>query len=374
MIKVLFLINTLGGGGAERVLINLVNNMDLTKYDITVQVIFKGGVNRDSLRPEVHYKEIDTPFFKGISRIFKHIPARMLYRHYIKEHYDVVIAYMHGLPTRILQGKPKGTRSIAWLHYLMSASSLPKFFYPNQIIPAFDTFDKIVGVGKTVSDSFVQMYGLAEKVVTCYNTNDVPAIHRLSSENLTISGWNGLKDNLRLVTVGRLGPEKGFDRLLNCCAKLRDDGLHFKMLIIGQGSEETKLKELQHNLHLENTVIFGGYKANPFPYVKNADLFVVSSRQEGLQTAMCEALILGTPVISTLVSGAAEVLGENSEYGLVVDNDDKSLYEGLKQLLTSPELLAHYRMKAKERASFFEPSKTVKAVEDLIDSVAKGED
>ena len=371
MIKVLFLINTLGGGGAERVLINLVNNMDLTKYDITVQVIFKGGVNRDSLRPEVHYKEIVTPFFKGISRIFKQIPAKLLYWYYIKDHYDVVIAYMHGLPTRILQGKPKGTKSIAWLHTLMTASSLPKFFYPNQIIPAFNTFDRIVGVGKTVSDSFVQMYGLAEKVVTCYNTNDVPAIIRLSSENMTISRWEGLKDCLRLVTVGRLGPEKGFDRLLNCCARLRDDGLQFKLLVIGKGAEEAKLKELQHHLHLEDLVIFGGYQSNPFPYVKNADLFVVSSRQEGLNTAMSEALILGTPVISTLVSGAAEVLGENSEYGLVVDNDDKALYEGLKKILSSKDLLANYRKKAKERASFFDTEKTVKAVEDLIDSLVQ---
>jgi glycosyltransferase involved in cell wall biosynthesis len=215
------------------------------------------------------------------------------------------------------------------------------------------------------------MYDLAEKVVTCYNTNDVLAIHRLSSENMTISGWNDLKDDLRLVTVGRLGPEKGFDRLLNCCAKLRDDGLQFKLLIIGQGSEETNLKELQHHLNLEDIVIFGGYQSNPFPYVKNADLFVVSSRQEGLNTAMSESLILGTPVISTLVSGATEVLGENSEYGLVVDNDDAALYEGLKKLLSSPDLLAHYRMKAKERASFFDTAKTVKAVEDLIDSLVK---
>ncbi len=372
MIKILFLINTIGGGGAERVLINLVNNMDLTKYDITVQVIFKGGVNRDSLRSEVHYKESGTPFFRGISRIFKHIPTKMLYRHYIKEHYDVVIAYMHGLPTRILQGKPKDVRSIAWLHTLMTASSLPMFFYPNQIIPAFNTFDKIVGVGKTVSDSFVQMYGLAEKVVTCHNTNDVPAIIRLSSENMTIPGWKDFNDCLKLVTVGRLGPEKGFDRLLNCCAKLCDEGYHFKLLIIGQGSEDAKLKELQQHLNLEDTIIFGGYQSNPFPYVKNADLFVVSSRHEGLNTAMSESLILGTPVISTLVSGATEVLGENSEYGLVVDNDDEALYEGLKKLLSSHELLAHYRMKAKERASFLEPSKTVKAVEDLIDSVVNG--
>ena len=373
MIKILFLINSLGGGGAERVMVNLLNNIDLSKYDVTVQVIFKGGVNRSSLRSEIHYIESNMPFCRGISRLFKILSPKLLYKFYIRDYYDLVIAYMHGLPTKILQGKPHGVKSIAWLHTSMSNSSLPKFFCQNQIVPAFDSFDRIVGVGNNVSESFVKMYGLVQKVVTCYNTNDVNAIKQLAEETMGIDKWSSYKKGLRLVTIGRLGPEKGYDRLIRCCALLRNERYQFKLLILGQGSEEAFLKELQQNLHLEDIVIFGGYQSNPFPYLKHGDLFVVSSLFEGLNTAMCEALILGTPVISTMVSGATEILGENSDYGLLVNNDEESLFIGIKQLMSTPELLEHYRAKAQDRALFFDTAKTVKAVEDLIDEVVKEE-
>ena len=368
--RLLFLIDSLGGGGAERVLVNLVNNMDLTRYDITIQTIFKAGVNRGLLRPEIHIIESNTPYFRGISRVFKILPASWLYRYYIKEHYDVVIAFTHGLATKVLQKAPQDIGKIAWLHTDMQHSSLPNIFFKKQIVPAFDCFDKIVGVAKEVSHSFVKMYGLENKVVTCYNTNDVPRILKSANVNTIISRWSDWHDGLRLVTLGRLDPVKGYDRLLSICSHLKSDGFSFRLLILGSGAEEKNLLELRKRLKLEEDVIFGGYQTNPFPYLRDADCFVCSSRQEGLNTAMSESLILGTPVISTYVSGSTEVLGENSEYGLLVDNNNDALYEGMKRLLASPELLDHYREKAKERAVFFDTVTTVKAVENLIDGVS----
>lgn len=368
--RLLFLIDSLGGGGAERVLVNLVNNMDLCRYEITVQTIFKSGVNRGLLRPEIRIIESGTPYFRGVSRVFKLLPAAWLYRHYIREFYDVVIAFTHGLATKVLQAAPQTIGKIAWLHTDMRHSSLPNIFFQRQIVPAFDSFDKIVGVAKEVSLSFVKTFGLENKVVTCYNTNDVPRIRQLASERNCIEGWSEWHGGIRLVTLGRLDPVKGYDRLLAICSRLKNEGYLFRLLILGSGAEEKKLLSLRESLGLEKEVIFGGYQENPFPYLRAADLFVCSSRQEGLNTAMSEAIILGTPVLSTCVSGATEVLGENSEYGLLVDNNDEALYMGLKKLLSSKELLAHYREKAKERASFFETVTTVKAVEDVIDEVA----
>ncbi len=365
----LFLIDSLGGGGAERVLVNLVNNMDLSRYDITIQTIFKAGVNRGMLRSAIHIIESNMSRFHGVSRFFKLLPAALLYHHFIKEHYDMVVAFSHGVATKILQAAPKNTGKIAWLHTDMRHSSLPNVFFHRQIVPAFDKFDKIVGVAKEVSQSFIKMYGLESKVVTCYNTNDVPRIQQLSSESICINGWSDWHEGLRLVTLGRLDPVKGYDRLIDICNHLKTEGFLFRLLILGSGAEEKNLLELRKNLGLENEVYFGGYQENPFPFLKAADLFVCSSRQEGLNTAMSEAIILGTPVISTSVSGATEVLGENSDYGLLVENNDNALYEGLKKLLSSQELLTHYRGKAKERAVFFDTNTTVKAVEDLIDEV-----
>ena len=98
-----------------------------------------------------------------------------------------------------------------------------------------------------------------------------------------------------------------------------------------------------------------------------ADLYVCSSRREGFSTAVTEALIVGTPVVSTDCSGARELLGDNDEYGLVVENSEEGVYQGMKRMLSNPPLLAHYKEKAKERGAFFHKEKTVRAVEDMLD-------
>ena len=277
--RLLFLIDSLGGGGAERVLVNLVNNMDLTKYDITIQTIFKAGVNAGMLRPEIRIIESDTPYFRGISRVFKILPASWLYRYYIKSQYDVVVAFTHGLATKVLQTAPKNIGKIAWLHTDMQHSSLPNIFFKKQIVSAFDSFDKIVGVAKEVSHTFVKMYGLENKVVTCYNTNDVPRILKLVDENAIISGWSDWHGGLRLVTLGRLDPVKGYDRLLTVCSHLKNDGFCFRLLILGKGAEEKNLLELRKRLALEEDVIFGGYQSNPFPYLREADCLCLACRK-----------------------------------------------------------------------------------------------
>ncbi len=368
--KVLFLINSLGGGGAERVLVNLVNNMDKTKFDITVQTMFSAGVNKEFLASDIKFIESNAPYFRGCSRVIKIIPSKWLYKYFIKEKYDVIIAFMHGAPSRVIAGcKDKATAKIAWLHTDMRNSSLPKFFSNSGIIKTFKTFDKIVGVSKTVSDSFIEKYGLSEKVTTKYNTNDVNKILALSEQ----TDDDYYKDNaaVKISTVGRLSQEKGYERLIDCCNRLAADNLSFELLIIGSGPKELALKQKIEEYNLQNTVRLVGFKTNPYSLIKQSDLFVCSSYQEGLSTAISEAIILGVPVISTEVSGAKEVLGENNEYGVVVDNNDDSLYEGMKKLITDLDLLAQYRDKAKQRSSFFDVNKTVGAVEELIEEVAK---
>ena len=369
MIKILFLINSLGGGGAERVLVNLVNNMDLSKYDITVQTIFKAGVNKGILSSEIRLIEGKTKSFKGISNIIKLLPSSWLYNYYIKDDYDIVIAYMHGLPTKILSSAPQKTKKIAWLHTDMHNSTLSKVMWQSQIVETFNVYDKIVGVAKSVSQSFIDMYGLSEKVITCYNTNDVKKIQQLASENINKTGWNDQSNCIKIITIGRLSKEKGFSRLICCCSKLKNEGYNFKLLFLGKGPLENELRQLCITLSLENDIIFGGYQENPYSLLKKADLFVCSSIQEGLNTAMSEAIILGVPVISTKVSGASEVIGENNEYGLMVENNDLALYEGLKKILSHQELLKEYRAKSIERAQFFDTSTTVRATEKLIDEV-----
>ncbi len=371
MIKVLFLINSLAGGGAERVLVNLVNNINKGRFSVTVQTVFPAGINKEYLSSEVELIEGKFPLFKGVSGIFKIIPAVFLAKTCkVKNNYDVVIAYMHGIPTKILwtyQAAPK----LAWLHCDMEHSSLPKYFKNSQITKCFNTYERIVGVSQSVCDSFVKLYGLRQKLRVAYNTNDTKRIRELSQENITsYQEWRQFS-GIKLITVGRLHSQKGYDRLVDICKNLKEDNLTYKLLILGTGAEKENLEQRIQKYGLEDQVILGGYISNPYPFIKVADLFICSSRYEGLSTVMSETIILRTPIITTDVSGAREVLGDNSEYGVVVDNNEEALYDGLKQLLNSPEKLIHYRKKASERAAFFETKRTVQAVEALIEEVCQ---
>ena len=139
--------------------------------------------------------------------------------------------------------------------------------------------------------------------------------------------------------------------------------------ILGIGEEKEKYEKYLTENNLTDTFTFLGYRDNPYKYVKKADLYVCSSRREGFSTAVTEALIVGTPVVSTNCSGAYELLGENNEYGIVTENNEDALYEGIKKMLTTPDLLEAYAVKAKERGKAFSTEKTVKAVEEMLENL-----
>ena len=124
----------------------------------------------------------------------------------------------------------------------------------------------------------------------------------------------------------------------------------------------------------ENNIVdswtFVGFKSNPYKYVKNADLYVCSSRKEGFSTAVTEALIVGTPVVSTNCSGATELLGYNNEYGIVTENNEEALYEGIKKMISDKKVFDYYKKQAKTRGNKFSTSETVKAVEEMLEEVA----
>ena len=187
--KILFLMQNLGGGGAEKVLVNLVNNLNSEKFDITIKTIFGGGVNAEKLNKNVKYLCRRKKQFKGISRFYALLPAKWLYRNIIgKEQYDVVVAYMHGIPTKIIYGAPKNTKKIAWLHTgdMKTISIFKCFLTYSRSIRALKQFDAIVGVSKTVCDNFTKRTGITEKVYTCYNTNETEKILLLAKEKVEL--------------------------------------------------------------------------------------------------------------------------------------------------------------------------------------------
>ena len=135
---------------------------------------------------------------------------------------------------------------------------------------------------------------------------------------------------------------------------------------MGEGPEEKILQNAAKQYGVEKTFTLLGYKKNPYAYMKHCDLFVCSSYSEGFSTAVTEALILGMPVVTTKVSGMRELLGENQEYGIVVDNNEQALFNGIKLIVDNQEIREHYQRQAKIKGSDFLTERTVDNIQKIF--------
>ena len=366
MKKVLFLIHDLGQGGAEKVLVNLVNNMDYSKFDITVVSLFGGGVNEQFLKPQIKYSSIFPKAFPGNSKIMTLLTPKLLHRLFIKEKYDIEISYLEGPSARIISGcKDRDTKLISWIHVEQHREKKVSEAFRSfkEAVECYNKFDNIVCVSKFVQKDFCEILDYKKSNCVLYNTVESETIKQKSIE--IVEEFNS-NDGIRLVAVGSLKQSKGYDRLLRIIKKLKNDNYKFKHYILGIGPLQKEIEKYIEKNSLSQYVRLLGYQTNPYKYVANSDLFVCSSFAEGFSTAVTEALILGTPVCTVDVSGMKELLGDNNGYGIVTENNEEALYRGIRYLLDNPSLLAHYKKQAESRGKIFSTENTVKAVEEML--------
>lgn len=363
-IKILFLIPTLDGGGAEKVLVNLVNNLDYNKFDITVMTVCNKGINIKYINKNIKYKYFFNFNFPKWSIIFKLFSTSLIHNFFIKNKYDIEIAYLHGPCSRIISGcKNKDTKLITFIHGLKTTKKQVSVGFRNfnEAKMCYSKFNKIFCVSLYIKECFDKLLDLNTQVL--YNVNESDSIIDLSKEKINIK-YN--KDEFNIVSVGSVKSVKGYYRLAKIQKRLIDNGYNTHIYICGEGNQKKEILDYLKDNNIDNTWSFLGYTENPYKYVSKADLFVCSSYSEGLSTAVTESLYVGTPVISTFVSGVKELLGENNEFGLVVDNNEKSLYEGIKYLIDNPNILLKYKEQSKIRGEFFSKDKIIKQYEDLF--------
>lgn len=369
MIKVLFLIHDLGQGGAEKVLVNLVNNMDLQKFDVTVIALFAGGVNEQFLRSEIRYETVFPIMIPGNSKIMKLLSPKCLHRFIVREKYDIEISYLEGPSARIISGcNHKNTKLISWIHVEQhDMKGLARSFRnAKEARECYQRFDKTICVSQFVRDDFTSVLDYQKPCEVLYNTVESKKIVELSKEYSTIDRNDGY---VNLVAVGTLKKSKGYDRLLKIMLRLKQEGYKVRLYVLGIGGMRATLEQYVKENDLACEVKFLGYDTNPYKYVSKCDLFVCASHTEGFSTAVTEALIVGTPVCTVNVSGMKEMLGNNNEYGIVTENNEESLYMGIKSLLDSPELRHHYKKQAEARGKDFDTISTVKAVEEMLENI-----
>ena len=374
MKKIIFLIETLGCGGAEKVLLDIVKNIDKEKFDVTVQTIVDNGIYDKEIKKYCSYDsylkihDLNKGIFKKLIYKIKYklvykLPPKIVYKLLIKKKYDIEVAFVEGYVTKIIgSSKLNSINKIAWIHVDPIQRDYADLYYRNleQQKLYYNNFNKIICVSNSVKESFEQKFGNNNKVLVQYNPIDKEDI--LSKQNENVSSINNDKV-LKLITVGRLVEQKGYDRLLKVCNRLiKEDNIDFKLYILGEGPLKDNLQTYILENNLSENIYLCGFKKNPYKYINRCDLFVCSSRAEGFSLVIAESICIGTPVITTNCSGPNELL-ENGKYGMLVENNDESLYLGIKEILKNPKVLDVYRKSMDKIKDRFDINTIIKEIE-----------
>lgn len=349
MIKILFLMDNITEGGAEKVLRTLVNNMDQEQFEITVQTV-EAADAQQYLVPGIRYKAINrckTALGRKLFSYWLRLCAELkwIYPLYIRDDYDIEVAYLECGPTKFLSGSTnRKALKLAWVHCDLEQKGTVA---TEKLKRIYRCYDKVICVSENVKDSFQRQFGSTPEAVVLHNVIDESEILQ-KAEAFPAEK----KPVFTFLAVGRLAHQKGFDRLLDACRKLKDSGRSFRLQILGEGPERSALEKRIEDLHLQDTVELLGFRENPYPYVRAADCVVCSSRYEGFSTVVTESLILGKPVVTTPCTGMDELLGK-SEYGLITEDSAEGIYCGMMQMLDDPALLRSYADAAARRGLSF---------------------
>lgn len=357
MINILFYIDSLSGGGAEKVLCTLVNNMDQSRFRITVQTT-DAVEPEEFLAPGIRYKAINhcrSGFGKKLMGYWIRLCGELkwLYPLYIRDNYDVEVAYLECAPTKFLAASTnQKALKLAWVHCDLEKKE-DMAAQREKLLQQYAAYDRIVCVSQTVQESVDRLFDHKLSTVVLHNVNDECEILRKSADFLPP------RPNVPVfAAVGRLSQEKGCDRLLDACALLKNAGYQFCLWLIGDGPQRGELERQIAGSGLADYVTFWGFQTNPYPYMACADVIVVPSRFEGFSTVATEAVILGKPIVTTPCSGMRELLGD-SEFGLIADDSAEGIYRGLKAMLDDPEKRESYAQAAKKRGMDFSKAKVL---------------
>lgn len=368
MHRILFFIDTtLSSGGAEKVLRTLVNHMDREKFDITVLTSWPEDANK-YLAPHIHYRSL-YPAKNRLWRLVSRIEAALglTYRLRMAGDYDLEIAYLEFGPTKILaRSTNKRAKKLAWVHCDLSRVVTDPEGFRQKCGGWYRAFDGIVCVSQTVRHSLNELIGMEEKTHVLYNVVDSAEILSTAVQSPTL-----IRRRLTLVSVGRMYPAKGYDRLLRVHRRLLDEGFDHDLWILGDGPGRPELEAYCQDQGLTDSVQMPGFLDNPYPVIAVADALVCSSLYEGFSTVVTEALILGKSVVTTDCSGMDELLGDN-ECGIITENSEEGLYQGLKRFLSDPALRVRYDEAAKCRGRDFRLDALVAKTETFFTELLEG--
>lgn len=341
MKKILFGITSLTLGGAERVLVDLANELS-KDYEIVIWTLYGNGHLEKQLNKNIKMKTYMDKSYEQISKFEKLlIPLKVLflqkhiYNNLIKDDYQVEIAFLEGPITRLISTKNKKVNKIAWIH-----NDISKVFGKGlkakikKIIDEkiYSKFEKLVFVSKDNLKEFEKTYpNIKNEKKVIYNYLDSKLIIEKAKQDIEEFD----KNTTNFVTVARLVEQKAIDRLIRVHSKLINNGLIHNFYIIGDGPQREELEKLIKENNVEKTFHLCGKKENPYPYIKQADYFCLFSHYEGYGMVLDESKILNKKILIT--DTAAREAVQNYNKAKIVDNNENAIYQILEKILKNDE-------------------------------------
>lgn len=368
MKKVLFMCINMNIGGTEKALLTMLNEMDSSKYDITLLMLeeFGGFLNeipsyvkvkyvdgfketkpftkeppqllaKELIKSKKYFKCINTLLAYGISKITNNISYYYKYvlRNIKKldEEYDLAVAYAGpmDLITYFVLNKIKAKKKAQWIHFDITKIGFNKNFAEKN----YKRFDKVFVVSEEGKNKLINLIpSLKDKAEVFFNVISCKLIEDMSKKE---KSFDDDFDGKRILTVGRLSNEKGQDLTIPVLARLKDEGYKVKWYCIGDGPEKSNYIKNIKDLNIINEYILLGSKLNPYTFMKDCDLYMQPSKHEGYCITLGEARCFDNPIVTTNFTGANEQIN-NETTGLVCDISEDGIYNSIKRLLDDEEL------------------------------------
>lgn len=376
-IKILFAIESLSGGGAEKVLLNILNKLDSSKYEITLFVFFPGGVYEkylnDNIKVISFYKNPQNlnSIKRLLYKINRSVTIRLLTKNpslitkfqkgRIKEQYDIGVSFCEGLNSAIIMENPlQFTKKIGWVHidFKLHNANISNA----NILYYYKNFDKIAFVSgdslNAFKETFPEISDTNFKII--YNPINISEIQTKSKIENPFN-----KNKFTIISVGRFNKQKRFDRVIDIAELAKAENLNIKFLIVGEGGLKDDYINQIAKAQLENYVEIHPFTENVVAWIKYSDVYLMTSDYEGLPVVICEAMTLAKPIIATRITGTVELL-ENGKYGLLVEKNIEEIYQSVKNMATNPDLRHFYSKKLSENIDNFIFKDNIQNVEEFL--------
>lgn len=366
MKKLIFGITGLTLGGAERVLVDIVNELS-SQFEITVFTLYGNGEFEKELSNNVKLVSMINKSYSELNKIERFkvslsllLNKKKIYKKYIDQNYNTEVAFLEGPITRLFSVKNKKVKKIAWVH-----NDIGQVFGSNFSAKVkrkldkkcYSQYNSIVFVSNDNREKFDKIYNIDKNKMVIPNYIDSKRVLAKANTKFDNTFEEG---QVNFLTVARLTNQKALDRLIKVHSRLIEEGIKHKFYVIGDGPERKKLKELIRLYSVEKSFILLGKKDNPYPYIKNCDIFALLSYYEGFPMTILESKILNKPILITNTAAREALIGYDKSY--IVDNTEQGVYEGIKKSIS---LLKN--MKDEQKINYHENYDIIKQIEKLVE-------